>query len=226
MIEYNIDYSIPCMYEDYCMDTSSTCKKTCHRYLEITFLFSNCGMKTPEKYTKELIPDDVDKNVFEALNQLKLHAKDYIESGRNLFIQSINPQTGKTSWALKIMYTYFHYVWCYNGFKPRGYFVYVPDLIMNLKDFEYRKTSEYKQLVNILKTVDVVIWDDLNLLHLTSTESDLLYTLVHKRIQDNKTNIVTGVHQEESKLLETVGENLGKRLVKFNQIVLRGGSKC
>ena len=48
------------------------------------------------------------------------------------------------------MYKYFDEIWAGSDFVPRGYFLYVPEFIDNARSFQYKETSEYKEIDKVL----------------------------------------------------------------------------
>ena len=150
-------------------------------------------MPNADRYLKQLIPAKPDKDAFLALNDIKNNIKQLVNDGFNLFIASKKMQNGKTSWSLK--YKYFNEIWCGSDYVPRGYFLYVPDFIQKNKSFEYKNTSEFKEIDKILMNADLVIWDDITANPLLPSEQALLNNYISKRIQCGKANIFNGVLQ-------------------------------
>lgn len=213
MINYNIDFKLDCWYKNGCNLETNDCQKTCHRYLEMNYLINNCGMKHAKRYLKDLIPQEVEIPAYLELKDIKSNIVDFVENGRNLFITSPHVQTGKTSWALKILYKYFDEIWAGNGFKVRGYFLYVPEFISKCKSFEYKDTEEYKRINKALKRADLVIWDDITAMNLSQIDQNLLNLYIDKRFMEEKANIFTGWSSipEESpkdKLNDLLKENI------------------
>lgn len=226
-MDYPIDLTIPCWYKEYCSKDGTNCRKICHRYLEMNCLINNCGMPNATKYLKQLNPSERDKTSFSRLQEIKDNVVDFVSEGRNLNILSPYIQTGKSSWALKILYKYFDDIWLGNGFRPRGYFIHIPDFLVNLKDFDYKKTDEYKNIIHLMKTVDLLVWDDLTTNYLTQSEQILIHSILTKRIQEDKSNIITGlVETEEKVVIEKLGKTLYERIMTFPNIPLVGGIEC
>ena len=193
-MQNKIDFDINCWYSGGCPQETYNCKKTCHRFLEMSCLITNCGMSNVGKYLKMLTPAKVDIQAFVNLQQIKDNIVDFVDSGKNLFIAAMNLQTGKTTWSLKILYKYFDEIWCGNGFKVRGYFLHVPEFLNKLKDFNYKETSEYKQIDNYLKTCDLVIWDDITSQQLTPYEQNIINVYIDKRKMEDKSKLFTYSH--------------------------------
>ena len=220
----NIDFKLKCWYKDGCNAANYNCEKTCHRYLEMNYLINNCGMKNAERFLKLLQPDERDVDAFLRLNDIKTNVVNFVESSQNLFLNSILLQTGKTTWALKILYKFFDEIWAGNGFRVRGYFLYVPEFLEKAKTFEYKQSNEFKQLDNTLKNADLVIWDDISSCALSPADQNLLNIYIDKRMIDGKSNIYTGLYQTPEALKDLLGIKLSARLNACEQLTLLDGT--
>lgn len=221
----NIDFNIECWYSGGCNLETYNCKKTCHRYLEMNCLINNCGMRNATKYLKPITPKKIDIPSFDRLKTIKDNILPFVNDGKSLYISSNNLQTGKTTWSLKILYKYFDEIWAGNGFRIRGYFLYVPEFLAKLKDFSYRETLEYKEIDKILKTCDVVVWDDITSQQLTQNEQNILNIYIDKRKMDDKCNIFNGMYFPEDELETLLGKKLATRLNTCNEkVILQGKS--
>lgn len=220
----NIDFKLKCWYKDGCNAANYNCEKTCHRYLEMNYLINNCGMKNAERFLKLLQPDERDVDAFLRLNDIKTNVVNFVQTSQNLFLNSILLQTGKTTWALKILYKFFDEIWAGNGFRVRGYFLYVPEFLEKAKTFEYKQSNEFKQLDNILKNADLVIWDDISSCALSPVDQNLLNIYIDKRMIDGKSNIYTGLYQTPEVLKDLLGVKLSARLNACEQIKLLDGT--
>lgn len=219
----NIDFKLQCWYKAGCNMAADKCEKTCHRYLEMNFLINNCGMKNAERFLKPLQPDTRDIPSFLRLQQIKDNIVEYVQNGNNLYVNSECLQTGKTTWALKILYKFFDDVWAGNGFRVRGYFIYVPEFLEKIKSFEYKQSPEFKELDRILKTADLVVWDDISSCTLSPAEQTMLNIYIDKRIIDGKANIYTGLWQTQDNLKTALGPKLHARLNSCEQITFQDG---
>lgn len=207
-----------CWYQQGCKLYKENCEKTCHRYLEMKYLIDNCGMPNADKYIKPLTPEEIDLPSFIELKNLKDDILNFVENGENLYIVSENFGNGKTTWSLKLLYKYFDEVWCGNGFKPRGYFIYVPEFLNQLKLIDFRNSSEYKNLCKIINTVDLVVWDDIASSNLTNSDHVNLSSFIDSRMLKGKSNIFTGNLLSEE-LRQALGNRLHNRIWDNSKIV-------
>lgn len=218
-----VDFKIDCWYGSGCTLRTERCQKTCPLYLEMNYMIVNCGMPDATPYIKTLIPTtDTEFESYERLQNIKDNIVDYVTAGHDIFIVSNYSFTGKTSWAIKLMYRYFDRIWSGNGFKVRGYFLYVPDFVTKLKAFSYKETAEYKEIMHNLEHCDLVIWDAVTDVTLNEHEQGLLGSVLGKRFMKGKANIYTGNAKVD---LEVLGRNLADKINMAERILLDGQSR-
>ena len=218
-----VDFKIDCWYGSGCTLRTERCQKTCPLYLEMNYMIVNCGMPDATPYIKTLIPTtDTEFKSYERLQNIKDNIVDDVTAGHDIFIVSNYSFTGKTSWAIKLMYRYFDRIWSGNGFKVRGYFLYVPDFVTKLKAFSYKETAEYKEIMHNLEHCDLVIWDAITDVTLNEHEQGLLSSVLGKRFMKGKANIYTGNAKVD---LEVLGRNLADKISMAERILLDGQSR-
>ena len=218
-----VDFKIDCWYGSGCTLRTERCQKSCPLYLEMNYMIVNCGMPDATPYIKTLIPTtDTEFKSYERLQNIKDNIVDYVTAGHDIFIVSNYSFTGKTSWAIKLMYRYFDRIWSGNGFKVRGYFLYVPDFVTKLKAFSYKETAEYKEIMHNLEHCDLVIWDAITDVTLNEHEQGLLSSVLGKRFMKGKANIYTGNAKVD---LEVLGRNLADKINMAERILLDGQSR-
>ena len=226
-MEYPIDFKLPCLYYNQCDHADlEKCKKTCHQYLKMTCLITNCGMPNAERYTNNLKPSDADKAAYERLQEIKDNIVQYVKEGIFLTIFSQVSGVSKSSRALKMMYSYFHHIWYTSDFTPKGYFLYVPDFLLSFKDNDYKKTAEYKNILSLMKTVDILILDDLLNQQLYSTEQLLFLSVLHTRKHNSLATIITGKHKTFDEYVPIIGEDISNLILDSEMIALKGGNQC
>lgn len=213
-----VDFKTPCLYTCSSRCDGEKLKKQCWRYLLMTFYMLNCGMPNARDYLIQLEPNNENKASYAILQNIYDNIVDFVEKGNNLYIGSFKTKTYKTTWAIKLMCKYFDCMWLSGTYKVRGYFVYVPDFIENMKNMTYKNTAECKELLDNLKNADVVIWDDLTNYRLTETEQKILNNYITQREMGKKANIFTGVMQEKPE--ETLGRLLSEKLDHCRTVLL------
>ena len=217
------DLTIPCWYRVGCGLREEGCQKICPRYLEMNYMISNCGMKDAEKYTKQLKPiTDNECYAYNRLAKIKDNIEEFVENGCNLMILSDFPNVGKTSWALKLMYRFFDRIWSGNGFKVRGYYLYVPDFVEKLKSFKYRDSSEYVEIIRNLEDADIVIFDNITEIPLNEHAQGVINSVIGKRLNANKSNIYTGYTDDD---VSNLGKNIKRKLEDVEIIKFDGPNR-
>lgn len=215
-VKFDINMKLDCWYRHGCPDIigDCECKSICQAYLEMNQLISSCGMSKAEKYIINLIPSTVhEKKMFQRLDEIrKGNMIEWVNGGNNLFITSVERQTGKTSWAMKLMYRYFHEMWPGNGFIRRGYYINVPEFVNKYKSIEARQESDFIKVSKILKDVELVIWDDIGKFPLTVADQNLLSLFIDNRVREDKANIFTSICLTNSKLVELKNQDGTKAL--------------
>ncbi len=176
----------------------------------------NSGLPKNKQYPKSLIPDNVDYDSFVTLANFKNNVADYVDVGNcDLYICSKETGNGKTSWAIKILLSYFDKIWAGNGFRIRGRFQHVPTLFNTLKDF----SQSHDALKCVLRNADIVIWDDVAATKLSDYDIMQLLTILDERIDYGKTNIYTSNITTMRLLESVVGSRLASRIWNNSTIV-------
>ena len=120
-----------CWYASNCNEDCSVCLV----YPQMMWQFDNSGLPKSKYAPIHLRPQSNDVRAFNKLADIREDIDEFVEQGKNLYICGEIPGNGKTSWAIKMLQTYFHYVAEGNIFTVKGMFVSVPDLLLKLKDF-------------------------------------------------------------------------------------------
>lgn len=204
-----------CWYDSVCKEASDNCDVDCIRYKEMRYLVDNSGIPINKQIPEKLYPGD-DYDAFCRLNEVKLDILSFVNSGSNIYITSGNTGNGKTSWAIKLLLKFFDEVWAGNGFRTRGLFVYVPQLLLKLKDFNNPLSDDYKQ--NLLNC-DVVVWDDIGSTELSNYDLSQLLLYIDQRTMAGKANIYTGNLNTKDRLAKVLGERLVSRVWNSSEVV-------
>ena len=206
-----------CWYANNCTDD---CLK-CVIYPQMKWHFDNSGLPQSKYMPIHLRPQSNDIRAFNKLADIRENIDEFVEQGKNLYICGKIPGNGKTSWAIKMLQTYFHYVAEGNIFTVKGMFVSVPDLLLRLKDFNNPLESEYKEN---LKSCDLLILDDIAVTGISQYDYLQLFSLVDGRILAGKSIIFTSNVTNMQQLAETIGERLASRVFGNSVVVeIKGG---
>jgi len=207
------------MYKDICsLYGGPDCNSVCERYIMTNFLLFYSNIPTKYKVRKKLSVPQCDKAAYSFLQELRLDIREFVSGGDNLYLYGYNSSNGKTSWAANLMLKYFDQVWQGNGFIVRGMFVSVPMFLMKCKNVMSNPDLDFEQYKERLRTVDLVIWDDIACSNLSAYDNGVLYAYISERLLNGKSNIFTGKMNREQ-MEGALGSNLTSRIWDSSNIV-------
>jgi DNA replication protein DnaC len=183
--------------------------------------FDNSGLPKSKYMPIRLSPQSNDRRAFERLADIREDIDEFVEQGRNLYICGKTPGNGKTSWAIKMLQTYFHYKAETNMWNLKGMFVSVPTYLLSAKDFNNPMSSEYKKN---LRNVDLLILDDIAVTGISEYDYLQLFTLIDERMLAEKSIIFTSNVTNVNALVKSVGDRLASRIWNNSEVVeIKGG---
>ena len=93
--------------DTFCADTF------CVKQFKLDKLYNNALISLKQRqYVKFLLDkDESDLENFEYLTTIETNVENFVAQGGNLYIHSKNTGNGKTSWALRLVQTYFEKIW-------------------------------------------------------------------------------------------------------------------
>lgn len=206
-----------CYFADNCTEKHERCMRVCHLYLQMNDMFERCYVPDVRVYFKQLSPTaSKDFKVFARLQQIKETIKDFVLSGKNLFIYSKNFGNGKTTWAMKILFTYFHSWWLTNFMTCRGVYVNVPEFLTKLKQ---EHDDDFRGYLRDIEYCDCVVWDDISDLDgLTETDKRNLQLYICKRVANKRSNIYTS-HLGRAGLEEILPNTITERIFRNCEVL-------
>jgi DNA replication protein DnaC len=157
-----------------------------------------------------------DEKAFHRLADIRKNIVEFVESGNNLYICSKWTGNGKTSWAIKMLHTYFHHTAVGNYENLKGMFVSTTELLLQLKDFNNPLSKSY---LENLKNVDLVIWDDIVVSGMSQYDFTQLYTIIDRRILAEKSNIFTSNQPTVEGFANLMGNRLASRIYYTSEII-------
>lgn len=204
-----------CWYKDTCKDDCNMCAV----FFQMKYQMTHSGL--PEAKQKPIalyLTDDNsgDEDAYYRLADIRKNIVEFVEQGKNLYICSSLSGNGKTSWAIKMLHTYFHHTAVGNYDNLKGMFVSVPKLLLQLKDFNNPLPKSYREN---LEKVDLVIWDDIAVSGISQYDYTQLFTLIDERILSEKSNIFTSNVVGEQALGKIFGNRLTSRIYYTSEIV-------
>lgn len=217
---------INCPYKHKC--NGKDCDKDfCIRKYKLDTLYSNSLLADNFKVRKILFADadGTDVKEFTQLAEIERNIKDFVGQGRNLYIHSITPGTGKTSWSIRLIQAYFDAIWAKTDLTCRALFISVPRFLLALKE-NISKKNEYVTFIqeNILQA-DLVIWDDIAAKVGSEFELNHLLSLIDNRIAQNKSNIFTS-NLDRDHMYDALGERIASRICNMSlELEFKGKDK-
>lgn len=206
-----------CWYLGVCPKSPEGCATTCIRFAEMLNLVEKSNIPESKWMPLRLRPG-LDMDAFLRLQEIKEDIKEWTQEGNSLYIYSNQFGNGKTSWAIKLMLSYFNEVWAGNGFKQRGIFVSVPEFVDRNREIINNRDNEFINVRQGILECDLVIWDDITSIKLTDFNHSVLLNYIDARVLANKSNIFTG-NVEYQGMVNNLGGRLASRVWNTSEII-------
>lgn len=204
-----------CWYKRICTEQ---CSENCIRYKLMYSLFKQSNLPEALWNYKELICHEKDLQVYKKLQAKSDAILNFIEAGNNLYIYSENCGNGKTTWAIRLMYSYFDKIWHKSCFDCKALFVSVPKFLYNCKRSISQDVKGFEELCNLISEVDLVIWDDIGEMKASDYEHQILFQYIDDRINSKKSNIYTS-NKNKGQLEDVLGVRLASRIYNCSECV-------
>ena len=204
-----------CWYKRICTEQ---CSENCIRYKLMYSLFKQSNLPEALWNYKELICYEKDLQVYKQLQAKSDAILNFIESGNNLYIYSENCGNGKTTWAIRLMYSYFDKIWHKSCFDCKALFVSVPKFLYNCKRSISQDVKGFEELCNLISEVDLVIWDDIGEMKASDYEHQILFQYIDDRINSKKSNIYTS-NKNKEQLEDVLGVRLASRIYNCSECI-------
>nr|DAF89238.1 MAG TPA: Replicative helicase [Siphoviridae sp. ct6GI21] len=202
-----------CWYKRICTEK---CSENCIRYKLMYSLFKQSNLPEALWGYKELICHEKDLQVYKKLQAKSDAILNFIEEGNNLYIYSENCGNGKTTWAIRLMYSYFDKIWHKSCFDCKALFVSVPKFLYNCKRSISQDVKGFEELCNLISEVDLVIWDDIGEMKASDYEHQILFQYIDDRINSKKSNIYTS-NKNKEQLEDVLGVRLASRIYNCSE---------
>lgn len=162
--------------------------------------------------------DGTDKEKFLELREIQKNIHDFVIDGKNLFIYSKIPGNGKSSWAKKLLLSWFKSIVFKTDYECRGIYISVPKLLLEFKN-NISSPSEYvKKVKERIPYADLVIWDEIGVKTLTAWEHDILFDFLNTRLESGLANIYT-TNQTPEELRDSLGDRLYSRIIQLSTLI-------
>lgn len=211
----------PCWFKDACSayGDEELCHTACPLYFQFFHLVNLANIPTPLQYPQNLkLEPGEDANEHKFLREIQLDINNWVQEGNNLYLYSARAGNGKTTWAIKLMLSYFQTIMEHNGDKCRGLFINVEQFFYEKKNNMSNPSYRFSEMEKLITEVDLVIWDDFGNRRLTDYEFGLMYTLINDRIDNNKSNIYTS-NMIDGDLYSNVGSRIADRVLGTTEFV-------
>ena len=211
-----------CWYAARCTDDCDRCVT----YAQLKWQMDNSGLYKSQQKPITLYIDGAnerDRKAFNRLSDIRNNITTFVDEGKNLYICSETPGNGKTSWAIKLLQTYFHYRAEGSYERLLGMFVSTTDLLLKLKDFNNPLPQKYK---DNLENADLVIFDDIAVTGISQYDYTQLYNIINNRMAAEKSNIFTSNLVYCDDLEDILGSRLASRIYNSSErIKLEGADR-
>lgn len=204
-----------CWYKRICTEQ---CSENCIRYKLMYSLFKQSNLPEALWDYKELICHEKDLQVYKKLQAKSDAILNFIDAGNNLYIYSENCGNGKTTWAIRLMYSYFDKIWHKSCFDCKALFVSVPKFLYNCKRSISQDVKGFEELCNLISDVDLVIWDDIGEMKASDYEHQILFQYIDDRINSKKSNIYTS-NKNKEQLEDVLGVRLASRIYNCSECI-------
>ena len=204
-----------CWYKRICTEQ---CSENCIRYKLMYSLFKQSNLPEALWNYKELVCHEKDLQAYNKLQAKSDSILNFIEAGNNLYIYSENCGNGKTTWAIRLMYSYFDKIWHKSCFDCKALFVSVPKFLYNCKRSISQDVKGFEELCNLISEVDLVIWDDIGEMKASDYEHQILFQYIDDRINSKKSNIYTSNKNKEH-LEDVLGVRLASRIYNCSECI-------
>ena len=204
-----------CWYNRICTEQ---CSENCIRYKLMYSLFKQSNLPEALWEYKELVCHEKDLQVYKQLQAKSDAILNFIEAGNNLYIYSENCGNGKTTWAIRLMYSYFDKIWHKSCFDCKALFVSVPKFLYNCKRSISQDVKGFEELCNLISEVDLVIWDDIGEMKASDYEHQILFQYIDDRINSKKSNIYTS-NKNKEQLEDVLGVRLASRIYNCSECI-------
>ena len=219
--------SSECWLKDKCKQLHCDDQNGCMILFKLDYLYNEAGipMHLRKNIALKTDADGTDLDEFKKLKQIQDNIIEFIMNGQQLLIHSKTCGCGKTSWAIRLLQTYFNKIWLKTELKCKALFINVPYLLLALKDNISSKNEYIQHIKENVLDCDLVIWDDIGTKNSTSFESENLLSMIDGRIINNKANIFTSNLTDEELHL-ALGDRLASRICHLGyNITFNGGDK-
>lgn len=208
-----------CICQRFCPKYGSVrCNQKCLKCVEMTYLLKQSGIPQKRREIVPLIESMEDARAISAVRDMANDIVNLVNNGQNIILWSEKTGNGKTTMAINLMIAYFNEIWAGNGFRTRGYFLYVPTYLNRCKDNISRFDEALIDLKQRALHDDLLILDDLGATGLSEYDVSILSNIINERINEGK-SIITTTNCNKKQLAKIIGERMVDRLWSTSAVI-------
>lgn len=212
-----------CPYKKVCsLFNSSECNSSCERWIEISCLYEKSQLPKNKWQPIKLEKSEEDKEVWEIYDDIHSDIENFVNNGENLVLTSRITGNGKSSMAIKLIQKYFNEIWLEGGQDPKAYFIHVPTFLSRIKSAISKKDEELEEILNNIRTIPLVVFDDLDSNIQTNFENSTILSIIDSRLLAEKSMVFT-TNLNESQVIELLGKRLASRIWNTSTILTLSG---
>lgn len=156
------------------------CNRFCMKHYKLKYLYDAALISASQRKYVGLVvdKDGTDLKEFQILSMYAMRIEDIVKAGKNIYIHSSSCGNGKTSWALRIVESYFDKIWYSSEMECRALFISVPQFLLALKANIAEKNDYVQYIKDNVLTADIIIWDDIATKDSTVFEAENLLSMM------------------------------------------------
>lgn len=208
--------------EQVCFECGSKCKPgegKCITYNRVKRFFQQSNLDRPYwTFEKErLSAPACDVEAFTFLADIEKNIREWVQSGNNVIIYSSHYGNGKSTWARRLLRSYFQSALDLNTHRAGLYLSMFEFLDRQRDGMSSFEEEQFQELKHGLLTADLVVWDDLVINEIGEFAKASLNNIIDTRINRKLSNIYTANYKPMSDNFRTrLGARLWDRVVKMS----------
>ena len=203
------------------------CDSFCLKRFKLNYLFEEALIPLNRRLPIPLYldKDGSDKEEFLLLKEFEQDIISFVNKGKNIYIHSIVYGNGKSSWALRLIQSYFNKIWPNCELRCKALFINVPQFLLAIKDNITNNNEYAEHIKENVYNADLVVWDDIGNKAITQFEADNLLAIIDSRMNKGKSNIYTS-NLNDVEIHEALGDRLSSRIINSSyNIEFKGADK-
>ena len=191
---------------------------------KMNYLIEHSLLSNKDKFPVVLIPDidGTDTDKFIQLRDIQKDIYNFVIKGQNLFIYSDITGNGKSSWAKKLLLSWFKSIIYQTDYNCKGLYLSVPKFFNELRNNIKEKSDYIEYVKDLIPKVELVVWDDIGIKALSNWEHDILFDLINTRVEKGLANIFTS-NIQPNEIKERLGDRIYSRIIQLSNLIELNG---